>query len=77
MAMNYMDENAVCPFYMEGGDCNRIRCEGFAQGTRLHISFDCKDRMKAHAKKYCNDMAAFATCPLYGVIMKQYEEKEK
>jgi hypothetical protein len=33
--------------------------------------------MKAHAKKYCNDMAAFATCPLYGVIMKQYEEKEK
>ena len=75
--MNYMDESAVCPFYLEGGDSLRIRCEGISQGTRLHISFDCKERMKAHAKKYCNDMKCYERCPLYSAIVKQYEEKEK
>lgn len=74
--MNYMDESAACPFYIEG-EALRIRCEGYCCGTRLHITFDCKDRLKAHAKRYCNDIDGCTLCPLYSVIMKQYEEKEK
>lgn len=73
--MNYMDESAVCPFYLEGEGL-RIRCEGYGEGTRFHISFDCRLRMRSHAKKYCNKMDGFESCPLYPVIMKQYESKE-
>lgn len=75
--MNYMDESVVCPFYLEGEISKlKIRCEGYCQGTRLHVSFDCKERMKAHTKKFCNDMDGFEFCPLFIVIMKQYESKE-
>ena len=73
--MNYMDESAVCPFYIEG-DHLWIRCEGYGEGTRIRISFDCKTRAKSHAKKYCNCMKGFESCPMYPVIMKQYETKE-
>ena len=73
--MNYMDESVVCPFYLEG-DTLKIRCEGYCQGTRLHVSFDCKERMKAHVRKFCNKMDGFELCPLFSVIMKQYESKE-
>lgn len=73
--MNYMDESAACPFYVEG-DFLKIRCEGYCEGTRLHISFDCKARMKAHAKKYCNDIDGCTLCPLYSIIMEQYKGEE-
>lgn len=73
--MNYMDDSVACPFYIEG-DFLKIRCEGYCEGTRLHISFDCKALQKAHMKKYCNEIDGCTLCPLYSVIMKQYEEEE-
>lgn len=75
--MNYMDESVVCPFYIEGNFL-KIRCEGYGEGTRFHISFDCVPRMKKHLKTYCNCMNGFESCPLYPVILKQYgEEKDE
>ena len=73
--MNYMDESVVCPFYAEG-ETVRIRCEGYCKGTHLHISFDCKERLKLHKKKYCDRLDGYKSCPIYPVIMKQYESKE-
>lgn len=73
--MNYMDESAVCPFYIEGEPL-RIRCEGYNKKTRLHVSFKDKETQKEHTKMYCNNLECYVQCPLYSVIMNQYIKKE-
>jgi hypothetical protein len=71
---NYMDKSVVCPFYSQE-EALKIHCEGYNIGTRLHLCFDCKERMKAHKARYCNDIKGYQSCPLNPVIMAQYEEE--
>lgn len=72
---NYMDKCAVCPFYSQE-EPMKLHCEGYSVGTRFHIIFDCKERKKAHKKKYCNNMDGYADCPLYPAIYEQYREDD-
>jgi hypothetical protein len=70
---NYMDNCTVCPFYTHEKEL-KIHCEGCCKGSRIHLCFDCKERMKAHKKKYCNNINGYELCPLYPAIEKQYKE---
>jgi hypothetical protein len=71
---NYMDNCIVCPFYSHE-DKLKLHCEGYCKGTRLHLLFDCKERMKAHKKRFCDNINGYMNCPLYPVIEKQYKKK--
>ena len=72
---NYMDNCTVCPFYSQEEGL-KLHCEGYCTGTRIHLCFDCKERMKAHKKRYCNNLGGYKMCPLYAVIEKQYKKRE-
>ena len=72
---NYMDKSVVCPFYSQE-EPQKLHCEGYSECTRFLTYFDSKDKKKEHKKCFCNDIAKYPNCPLYPVIMKQYEEKE-
>lgn len=72
---NYMCTEVVCPFYSQEQEL-KLHCEGYCKGTRLHICFDRKERKKAHKKLYCNSLNGYKDCPLYPVILEQYQRKE-
>ena len=72
---DYMDKNVVCPFYIRE-ETLKIRCEGYRNGTKIHLCFDCKNRKTEHKKKYCKDMDNYKDCPLYAVIDEQYKNWE-
>ena len=67
---------AKCPFY-QSSDNKRIKCEGFNEGTNLCLTFNDKEVMVRHTKIHCRNINGFPNCPLYPVIMKQYEEEEE
>ena len=71
---NYMDKAVVCPFYSQEEPL-KLHCEGYASGNRIHLCFDCKERMKNHKKLFCKNIVldGYKHCPLYPVIMQQYE----
>ena len=73
---NYCDKYVVCPFYSQEAAL-KLHCEGFDIGNRIHLCFDCKERMKAHKQRFCCDIFNYEKCPLYTVIAKQYEESKK
>lgn len=72
---NYSDKSVVCPFYSQEENL-KLHCEGYNRGTRLHLCFDCKERMKAHKKKFCHSISGYESCPLNPVIMAQYKEDD-
>jgi hypothetical protein len=69
------DPNVICPFYILEEKL-KIRCEGYCKGTSIHIRFDSMDQKRGHKRKYCKDIKCYTSCPLYPVIMKQYEEDD-
>lgn len=73
---NYCDKYVVCPFYSQESML-KLHCEGFSVGNRIHICFDCKERMKNHKQMFCYDIYNYENCPLFAVIAKQYEEKKQ
>lgn len=73
---NYSDKYVLCPFFREE-DHAKIRCEGFAKGNSIQVSFENKELLKAHKRRYCYTIAKHRQCPLYPVINKKYEEEEQ
>lgn len=71
--MSFDDRTACCPFYTRT-EPTKICCEGFSEGTRLHICFANKELKVAHKKQYCNDIYRCRLCPLYNVIYKKFRE---
>lgn len=71
---SYIDANIVCPFYGFDGD-QKIHCEGFSKSTRIQLAFASKEARREHKKAYCKSMEGCKECPLYAVIIKQYEEE--
>lgn len=69
------DPNVLCPFYILEEEL-KLRCEGFSKETSLHIRFPNKEAKRGHKKTYCKKMDGYETCPLYPVIMAQYEGGE-
>jgi hypothetical protein len=76
MKKTYIDQYVLCPFYSreESIVTRKIHCQGFKEGTHIHICFDKKDLKKAHKLKHCKDGIGYRKCPLYSVIAKQYQE---
>ena len=72
--MHHLAKSVVCPFFQTANNYS-IQCEGYGMGNRLRLSFDGKARMDSHTKQFCNNMNGYGQCPLYPVIMKQYEKK--
>lgn len=72
----YVDNNTVCPFYCQQEPL-RLHCDGFSEGNKIHLQFDCKVTLKAHKSRYCNNIASYKNCPLYRLIDKHYQEVQK
>jgi hypothetical protein len=72
---HYSDKYVLCPFYSQE-DNAKIRCEGFAKGNSIQVSFENKELLKAHKRRYCYCIAKHRQCPLYPVINKKYEEED-
>lgn len=71
---NYSDKYVACPFYSQESG-SKIRCEGFADCNSLQTTFDSKDRLKDHKRRYCYAVSKHRECPLYTIIDQKYKEK--
>ena len=71
--MHHLSKSAVCPFFVTA-NTSSIKCEGYNEGTNLRLIFFDREKMDNHTRLYCNNMDGFKSCPLYPIIMKQYEE---
>ena len=72
----YSDKYVSCPFYSQESG-TKIRCEGFCHDNSLQTTFETKELLKAHKRKYCYTISKHKSCPLYPVINKKYEEEEE
>lgn len=70
---NYVSKEVVCPFYKQE-EATKLRCEGFCKTTSLQTSFECRAQLIAHKDRHCNSFKGYPKCPLYSVIMRQYDE---
>jgi hypothetical protein len=73
--MHSLYKGAKCPFY-QSSDKLKVKCEGFSEGTRIGLFFADSKQMNRHTKIFCRNINGYKNCPLYPVIMKQYESKE-
>lgn len=68
-----MDKCVVCPFYKsESG--SKILCEGFSNHNSLQTSFETKEMLLAHKRRFCRRIKGYYECPLYPLIEKKYKE---
>ena len=72
----YKDINVVCPFYSreESSETRKIHCDGYKEGTHIHLHFNTKELKKLHKNKYCKSITGYKSCPLYPAIMRKYKE---
>ena len=73
MPVDYIDKDIVCPFYQRV-DRNKISCEGIDKNSYIHLYFITKQFQRLHEEKYCMNLNNYKNCPLYTIIVKQYEE---
>lgn len=73
---HYCDKYVLCPFYKQD-DGVRLLCEGIGKGNSIQVSFETKELLKAHKRKFCYCIAKHRQCPLYPAINKKYEEEEQ
>lgn len=72
---HYCDKYILCPFYKQE-DGVRLFCEGIGKGNSIQLSFENKELLKAHKRRYCYTIAKHMQCPLYPAIYRQYEEEQ-
>lgn len=72
---NYSDKYVACPFYSQE-DGSKIRCEGFAEDNSLQTTFDTKEHLKAHKRRFCYAISRHKECPLFPIINQKYKENE-
>ena len=70
----YVDQYVACPFYSreESSVSRKIHCEGYQDGTHIHMCFDSKDLKRQHKKEFCKNR--YQSCPIYPIIEKKYKE---
>ena len=69
----YNDKCVACPFYTyESG--SKIFCEGFTNHNYLQTSFENREWLMAHKRRYCRRIADYKDCPLYSIIIAKYKE---
>jgi hypothetical protein len=69
----YVSKEVVCPFYHKE-EPFKLLCEGFCKTTTLQITFRSRDNLLLHKDCFCNEMDGYIKCPIYSVIIKQYED---
>jgi hypothetical protein len=67
----YLSKEVVCPFYHKE-DSTKILCEGFCKSCCIQITFTSKLTLAMHKDRHCNDIKGYTKCPLYPIIIKQY-----
>ena len=68
----YAEKDVICPFYKHEKGL-RIRCEGFCPSCDLMTVFRDREDFCRHKEKHCNSFEGYPKCPLYAVIIRQYE----
>ena len=69
---NYISKEVVCPFYKQE-EALKIKCEGFCKSCSIQTSFTKRELLQMHKETYCNKIKGYQRCPLYPVIVKQYD----
>lgn len=72
---NYSDKYVSCPFYSQESG-SKIRCEGFTENNSLQTTFDTKELLKAHKRRFCYAISKHKECPLYPIINQKYKEND-
>lgn len=63
-----------CPFYRTN-DTNKIVCEGLAEGSTIHLSYQSQTDRAKYMKDVCYDVLGCRDCPIYIMLMQtKYEE---
>lgn len=67
---DYFLENVKCPFFLESNnsDSNKIKCEGIANGTSVHLVFK-RSRVPYYTRFCC---ANYENCAIYEMLDKKY-----
>lgn len=73
---HYVSKYVVCPFYSQEEPL-KLHCEGYRKGNRIQLTFSSNELFEQHKKLYCTELNGYYKCPIYPVIMKQYEEKKE
>ena len=72
---NYSDKYVACPFYSQESG-SKIRCEGFAEDNSLQTTFETKELLKAHKRRFCYCISKHREGPLYPIINQKYKEND-
>lgn len=73
---HYVSKYVVCPFYSQEEPL-KLHCEGYCKGNSIILVFNSKAILNQHKNLYCTELNGYDKCPIYPVVMKQYEEKKE
>ena len=69
---HYVSKEVACPFYSQEDSIRIYHIEGIYKGNRVHISFNGRDRLKLHKKRFCDSLPAYKECPIYKLLNEKY-----
>lgn len=67
MRNGYKDRYVLCPLYKceTSNEHRKIHCEGYRTGVFVQLYFKNTSLKRIHKKRYCKNLQAYKTCPLY------------
>lgn len=71
---NFKDKYVKCPFYLRQ-DGTKIYCDGFEEGTYIHLSFKTTALMNFYKSRNCHSISGCKKCPIYTLAAKRYEKE--
>ena len=69
---HYVSKYVVCPFYSQEDSIRIYHIEGIYKGNRVHISFNCNDKLKLHKNRFCDSVSSYKECPIYKLLAEKY-----
>lgn len=73
MSKHRTSPKAMCPFYRHE-DRQMIYCEGFCEGTVIHVSFAVASDAYRYKNEFCRSI--WRGCPIALLLEKIYEDKK-
>lgn len=72
---DFRDKYIKCPFFLTQVS-RKIHCEGFDKGNHIHVQFDNTELADAHREKFCSQIYAHRTCPIYQIAARKYYKED-
>lgn len=71
---NYIAKDVRCPYYIKE-DGSKIHCEGYEEGTYIHLVFPSPSSRRDYQIDVC--CYDYNECPIADMLNKKWEEEDK